>query len=75
MNLRNIRLGSTPVTIGLIFGVILTLVLIVFNFIAPFIGQVLGQLTSYVELVGQLAIAYPLKNGFLSSMSAKSTDT
>ena len=50
MNLRNIRLGSTPVTIGLIFGVILAFVLILYGFIAPFVQQTLGEISLFVNI-------------------------
>ena len=61
MNLRNIRLGSTPLTIGLIFGVIFALVLILYGYIlAPF----LGQLGSYIQL------ALPVIFGLLAGRRA-----
>src|SRR5713101_569233 len=50
MNLRNIRLGSTPLTIGLIFGVILALVLILYSFVAPYVDQVLGAISIFLNI-------------------------
>lgn len=50
MNLRNLRLGSTPMTIGLIFGVILAVVLVLYSLIAPFVGQTLGSLSLFVDI-------------------------
>ncbi len=50
MNLRNIRLGSTPLTIGLIFGVILALFLILYSFVAPYVDQVLGAISIFLNI-------------------------
>jgi hypothetical protein len=50
MNLRNLRLGSTPVTIGLIFGVILAFVLVLYGFIAVYVNQVLGSISIFLNL-------------------------
>jgi hypothetical protein len=46
MNLRNLRLGSKPWTIGLIFGIFLAVVLLLYSFV----GQVFGSLGIYVSL-------------------------
>lgn len=64
MNLRNIRLGSTPVTIGLIFGVILAFVLVLYSLIAPFVAQTLGTISLFVD------IAIYLIFGFLAGRRA-----
>ena len=61
MNLRNIRLGSKPLTIGLIFGVIFTLVLILYGYI---LAPVLGQFDSYIQL------ALPIIFGLLAGRRA-----
>ena len=50
MNLRNIRLGSRPLTIGLMFGVILALVLILYSFIAPYVDQALGAISIFLNI-------------------------
>lgn len=50
MNLRNFRLGSTPLTIGLIFGIILALVLILYSFIAPTVDQALGSVSIFLNI-------------------------
>jgi hypothetical protein len=61
MNLRNFRLGSRPLTIGLIFGVIFALALVLDGFI---LSPVLGQFNSYIEL------ALPLIFGLLAGRRA-----
>ncbi len=63
MNLRNLRLGSRPLTIGLIFGVIFAFALILDGFI---LAQVLGQFNSYIELA--LPIIFGLLAGRRASM-------
>lgn len=50
MNFRNINLGNRPWTIGIIFGVILAVVLVLYSFIAPFIEQTLGALGLFVDI-------------------------
>lgn len=50
MNFRNINLGSRPLTIGIIFGVILAVVLVLYSFIAPFIEQTLSSLSLFVDI-------------------------
>lgn len=50
MNFRTINLGSRPLTIGIIFGVILAVVLVLYSFIAPFIEQTLGSLGLFVDI-------------------------
>ena|SRR5579859_2667135 len=47
MNFRNINLGSRPLTIGIIFGVIFALALILFGYV---LAPSLGQLDSYIQL-------------------------
>ena len=63
MNLRIFRLGSRPLTIGLIFGVIFAFALILDGFI---LAQVLGQFNSYIELA--LPIIFGLLAGRRASM-------
>src|SRR5690348_7253721 len=50
MNFRNINLGNRPLTIGIIFGIILAVVLVLYSFIAPFIEQTLGALGLFVDI-------------------------
>lgn len=50
MNFRSINLGSKPLTIGIIFGVILAIVLVLYSFIAPFIDQTLGAIGLFVNI-------------------------
>lgn len=50
MNFRNIQLGSRPLTIGIIFGVILSFVLILYGFIAPVLQQTLGTISLFVNI-------------------------
>lgn len=50
MNLRNIQLGSRPLTIGIIFGVILAFVLILYSLIAPFMQQTLGTVSLFLDM-------------------------
>ncbi len=61
MNLRNIRLGNRPLTIGLIFGVIFALALILYGYI---LAPVLGQFDSYIQL------ALPVIFGLLAGRRA-----
>lgn len=61
MNLRNLRLGNRPLTIGLIFGVIFALALIIYGFI---LSQALGQFDSYIQL------ALPIIFGLLAGRRA-----
>jgi len=50
MNFRNINLGSRPLTIGIIFGVILAVVLVLYSLIAPFIDQTLGTIGLFIDI-------------------------
>jgi hypothetical protein len=61
MNLRNIRLGSRPLTIGLIFGVIFAFALIFYGY---FLAQALGQFNTYIQL------GFPLIFGLLAARRA-----
>lgn len=58
MNLRNIRLGSRPLTIGLIFGVILAFVLVLYSIIAPLIEQTLGTISLFVDIAIYLVFGF-----------------
>jgi hypothetical protein len=50
MNFRNMNLGSRPLTIGIIFGVMLAVVLVLYSIIAPFITQALGTFSLFVDI-------------------------
>ena len=50
MNFRNFNLGSRPLTIGIIFGVILAFVLILYSLIAPFVDQTLGTIGLFIDI-------------------------
>ena len=50
MNFRNINLGSRPLTIGIIFGVILAVVLVLYGFIGTFLEQTLGAFSLFIDI-------------------------
>lgn len=58
MNLRNIQLGSRPLTIGIIFGVILAFVLILYSLIAPFMQQTLGTVSLFFDMAIYLVFGF-----------------
>jgi hypothetical protein len=46
----NINLGNRPLTIGIIFGVLLTIALVLYGFIATFLEQTLGALSLFIDI-------------------------